>query len=564
MIYFTLYEFTCRKTKLETNGIMLEHKDYISSLNKARKKRNQNIDPRYLLILLAAVIVVGIIVLGVKAAMKEPASGRAAGNRPSQQAAGAATSSDAQPAGSPSPQEEAARKEAEEIQKTIDSYSNLGIVQVSGYLNIRETPSTDGKIIGKLSGDGACEILQTEGDWSHITSGGVDGYISNQYLISGDEAREKAKELVKLRATVTTDNLNIRQAPELDPSNVVGQALMGERYVVLGQQDGWIQIEEGYISADYAEVSYSLNEGRKLDMKAMAINQYDNLVISKVNNYLNVREEPKSDGKIIGKMTSKAAGEVLETLDGWYKIKSGPIIGYISADPQYTATGQEAKDIAMQTATLRAVINTDVLNVRTEPSTDAKIWTQIVKDERYPVVAQLDGWVEIELDSVDEEDGTTMDKAYISTRDNNVEVRYALNEAIKFSPAEVAANNAASRRSQIVNYALQFVGNPYVWGGTSLTKGADCSGFTMSVLAKFGVSLPHYSGSQAKMGKAVTSGNMRPGDLIFYAGSGGQVNHVAMYIGNGQIVHAASRKSGIKISTWNYRSPVAIRNVLGD
>ena len=543
---------------------MLEHKDYISSLNKARKKRNQNIDPRYLLILLAAVIVVGIIVLGVKAAMKEPASGRAAGNRPSQQAAGAATSSDAQPAGSPSPQEEAARKEAEEIQKTIDSYSNLGIVQVSGYLNIRETPSTDGKIIGKLSGDGACEILQTEGDWSHITSGGVDGYISNQYLISGDEAREKAKELVKLRATVTTDNLNIRQAPELDPSNVVGQALMGERYVVLGQQDGWIQIEEGYISADYAEVSYSLNEGRKLDMKAMAINQYDNLVISKVNNYLNVREEPKSDGKIIGKMTSKAAGEVLETLDGWYKIKSGPIIGYISADPQYTATGQEAKDIAMQTATLRAVINTDVLNVRTEPSTDAKIWTQIVKDERYPVVAQLDGWVEIELDSVDEEDGTTMDKAYISTRDNNVEVRYALNEAIKFSPAEVAANNAASRRSQIVNYALQFVGNPYVWGGTSLTKGADCSGFTMSVMAKFGVSLPHYSGSQAKMGKAVTSGNMRPGDLIFYAGSGGQVNHVAMYIGNGQIVHAASRKSGIKISTWNYRSPVAIRNVLGD
>ena len=138
---------------------MLEHKDYISSLNKARKKRNQNIDPRYLLILLAAVIVVGIIILGVKAAMKEPASGRAAGNRPSQQAAGAATSSDAQPAGAPSPQEEAARKEAEEIQKTIDSYSNLGIVQVSGYLNIRETPSTDGKIIGKLSGDGACEIL---------------------------------------------------------------------------------------------------------------------------------------------------------------------------------------------------------------------------------------------------------------------------------------------------------------------------------------------------------------------------------------------------------------------
>lgn len=167
--------------------------------------------------------------------------------------------------------------------------------------------------------------------------------------------------------------------------------------MVKGLEDGWIQIEEGYISSEYAEVAYSLNEGRKMDMKAMAINQYDNLVISKVNNYLNVRQEPKSDGKIIGKMTSKAAGEILETLDGWYKIKSGPIIGYISADPQYTATGQEAKDIAMQNATLKAVINTDVLNVRTEPNTEAKIWTQIVKDERYPVVAQLDGWVEIDL-----------------------------------------------------------------------------------------------------------------------------------------------------------------------
>ena len=86
----------------------------------------------------------------------------------------------------------------------------------------------------------------------------------------------------------------------------------------------------------------------------------------------------------------------------------------------------------------------------------------------------------------------------------------------------------------------------------------------MKVMQQFGVSLPHYSGAQAKMGKKVTSANMKPGDLIFYAGSGGTINHVAMYIGNGQVVHAASRKSGIKISTWNYRTPVAIRNVLGD
>lgn len=542
---------------------MLDHKDYLETLNKARRKRNRRWDPRYLLMILGAVVLIGI-VAALAMSLKKPASGRAAGE-PGQEAGPGPGATPAQAAEPTLSQEEKERQEQQAaIDEVVNSYQNLGLVQVSGYLNIRETPSLDGKIIGKLPGDAGCEILETDGEWSHITSGGVDGYINNQYLLTGDEAKSKAKELVKLRAIVTTDNLNIRKEPALDPNNVIGQALLNERYVVLGQQDGWIQIEEGYISADYAEVKYALNEGRKMDLKAMAINQYDNLVISKVNNYLNVRAEPKSDGKIIGKMTSKAAGEILESLDGWYKIKSGPITGYITADPQYTATGQEAKDIAMQTATLRAVINTDVLNVRTEPNTDAKIWTQIVKDERYPVLAQLDGWVQIELDSVDEEDGSEGDKAYISTRDNNVEVRYALNEAIKFSPAEEAANAAASRRSKVVNYALQFVGNPYVWGGTSLTKGADCSGFTMQVMKQFGVSLPHYSGAQAKMGKPVKSSEMRPGDLIFYANSGGTVNHVAMYIGNGQIVHAASKKSGIKISTWNYRTPVAIRNVLGD
>lgn len=541
---------------------MPEHKNYSSILNRARRRRRRRNwwDPRLLLIaagILAAAGLIAALAFNMERFSFGPAS-KGLGE------ASPATASIAGEDGAGSEEEQAEARRLQAADQVIGSYSNLGIVQVSGYLNIRREPSLEADIIGKLSGDGACEVLETEGEWSHITSGGVDGYISNQYLLTGDEAKEKAKELVQLRAIITADSLNIRKEPVLDPSNVVGQALEGERYLAESQEDGWIKITDGYISADYARVEYALDEGRKMDLKAMAINQYDNLVISKVNNYMNVRAEPSTDAKIIGKMTSKAAGEIIETLDGWYKIKSGPITGYISADPQYTATGQEAKDLAMQTAALKAIIKTDILNVRTEPSTESKIWTQIVKDERYPVVSQLDGWVQIELDSVDEEDGSEADKAYISTRDNNVEVRYALNEAIKFSPDEIAASNAASRRSQIVNYALQFVGNPYVWGGTSLTNGVDCSGFTMKVMQKFGVSLPHYSGSQAQMGKGIKSSQMRPGDLIFYAGSNGRVNHVSMYIGNGQVVHAASRKSGIKISTWNYRTPVAIRNVLGD
>lgn len=554
---------------------MNENKDYVSHLNKARKKRNQKWDPRYLLLAIVVVLLIG---LGVLAAVnvKSAVSGKAA-RKSDNVIEEPGTGLEAASASNAAREEEEKAKEEQEIQSAIDAYQNLGIVQVSGYVNIRETPDMKGNIIGKVSGDGACEVLGEEGEWSHITSGGIEGYISSQYLVTGEEAKELAKSLVKKRAIIMTenDNLNIRSGPSKD-AEIVGQALPAERYEVLSEADGWVEINSGYISADYCEVKYALNEGRKLDLKAQAINQYDNLVIFKKSGYMNVRSTPenKGDDNVIGKLTSKAAGDIIETLDGWYKIKSGTVTGYIAADPELIATGQEAKDLAMQNATQMAIITTDVLNVRVEPNTDSKIWTQIVKDERYPVVDQQDGWVQIDLGSVDTEDGSQDgdEKAYISTRDNNVEVRYALNEAIKFTPAKDSSSGGSSggsgsstkqsRRSQLVNYALQFVGNCYVWGGTSLTNGVDCSGFTMRVMEKFGVSLPHYSGSQAQMGKKVTSATMKPGDLIFYAGSNGKVNHVAIYIGNGRIVHAASRRSGIKTSTWNYRTPVAIRSML--
>jgi cell wall-associated NlpC family hydrolase len=114
-------------------------------------------------------------------------------------------------------------------------------------------------------------------------------------------------------------------------------------------------------------------------------------------------------------------------------------------------------------------------------------------------------------------------------------------------------------RVDLVNYALQFVGNRYVWGGTSLTKGVDCSGFTMKVYQKYGISLPHHSGSQPSRGKKITRAQLQPGDLIFYASSG-RIDHVAIYIGNGQIVHAANSRDGIKISNAFYQTPVAYRS----
>ena len=449
-----------------------------------------------------------------------------------------------------SKEQEKAAKEEEEKKAVVDSYKNLGIVEVTGYLNVRETASPDADVIGKLQDGGACEILDdsTE-EWYHISSGGIEGYISAEYVLTGEKAREKAMEEAALRATITADSLNIRKEPGTS-AEVVGQALKGERYLVKSQEDGWIQISSGYISDDYATVAYGLNEARKLDMRSMVLNLYDNLGISSVDSYLNIRSEPREDGDIIGKMTSKSAGEILETSeDGkWYKIKSGPVTGYVSAD--YILTGQAAKDEALQVAELMAIVSTDRLNAREQPTQDSKIWTQISNNERYPVTEQLDGWVGIELDT---------STAYVST--DYVDVRYALPEAVKFSPLD----GNQSLRNKMVNYGLQFVGHRYVWGGNDPHTGADCSGFVKYVYSHVaGITLPRTSREQARQGTPIKSSQMRPGDLIFYANGGGTVNHVAMYIGNGQIVHAASRRSGIKISTWNYRTPYRIVNMLGD
>lgn len=521
---------------------MFDKKDYMAILNRARKKRNQNDYIKYIVIAACVILAIILIVLAGRTIGKKT-SGKP-GKPTETQTDQTASPSDASDSAEETPEDQ----ESIEIEAVINSYQNLGLVQVTGYLNMRETASTDADVIGKLSGDAGCEILETEAEWYKISSGGIEGYIHSEYVLSGEEAKEKARELVKPRAIIRTDKLNIRKEPNTE-AEVVGQVVENERYEVVSEPDGWVEISSGFISADYVEVKYALNEARKLDLKSMIFNLYDNLGISNVSNFLNVRDNPSEDGKVIAKMPSKSAGDILETLDGWYKIKSGNITGYVKSD--YILTGAAAKDEALNQAELMAVVNTDMLNVRAEPSTESKIWTQISNNERYNVLKQIDGWVEIELDST---------SAYVST--DFVDVRYALGEAVKFSPLEEKANAQASLRTQIVNYALQFLGNPYVWGGTSLTKGADCSGFTMSVLGKFGIGLPHYSGSQAQRGKAVSSSEMRPGDLIFYTDSRGTINHVAMYIGNGQIVHAANRRSGIKISNYNYRKPAKIRNVI--
>ena len=537
--------------------------NYMDSINKASRKRRRK--PSFwehygILVIGAAVLaVIALAVLFGGKAVTAVRSKMAAAQAASESAAESESAEESSLAA-----EEESRAEIEseseardaKIQEVIDSYSNLGIAKVTGYLNIRKDPDGAANVVGTLSDGSACEIFETLDGWVKISSGEVEGYASSEYILTGDEAKEAAKDLVKERAYITADNLNIRETPSTD-GQIVGKCLQGELHEIVGEENGWYKISGGYISADYAEKRFCMNEANKLDMKAMVLNFYDRPGVSNVSNYLNIRAGAGENEKIIGKLPSYAGCEILEDANGWYKISSGGITGYVKSD--YILTGDEAKQAAMNHAELMAIVHADRLNARTEPSTDAKIWTQISENERYHVAEQLDGWVKIEFDESGEGDGDDeISAAYVSSE--FVEVRYALSEAIKFSPTE----ESASLRSRIVNYAMKFLGNPYVWGGTSLTKGADCSGFTMSVMKNFGISLPHYSGSQAKSGKRIKSSEMRPGDLVFYGNSRGKINHVAMYIGNGQVINAASRRSGIKISTWNYRTPICIVDVIGN
>ena len=123
------------------------------------------------------------------------------------------------------------------------------------------------------------------------------------------------------------------------------------------------------------------------------------------------------------------------------------------------------------------------------------------------------------------------------------------------SAPETEAQQTSSLGAQIASYATQFVGNPYVYGGASLTDGADCSGFTMAVFSHFGISLPHNAAAQSGCGTQVSLSDIQPGDLLFYDNGGG-IGHVTIYIGNGQVCHASNERTGITISSISYRNPV--------
>lgn len=264
-----------------------------------------------------------------------------------------------------------------------------------------------------------------------------------------------------------------------------------------------------------------------------------NLGVTQTDSYINIRKEATTDSEIVGIMKNNAVATVTGTEDGWYQITSGSISGYIKAE--YLTVGDQALLDSVKTRT--TTVETETLKVRSEASTDASVVTLAGQDEQLTVTdEQTPGWVKVE---------TSDGEGYISTEYAEVADTYQYAEKPEVESAQ------SSSGSSVISYASQFLGNPYVWGGTSLTNGVDCSGFVMQVYAHYGISLPHSSSALRSVGRGISYSEAQPGDIICYSG------HVALYIGGGQIIHASNPSDGIKISPATYTNILAVRRVLG-
>lgn len=408
---------------------------------------------------------------------------------------------------------------AAESSEAADVIGTLGFAQCSEYLNVRSSAEKEAEVIGKLYNNGSAEILDAdENGWYHIRSGNVDGYVSSEYIATGAQAEEIAAKTGYTTAEVGAITLNVRAEAD-DTSDVVGSASESEELEVVADNGEWVKVVlpegvYGYVSTEYVHVSTEYPTAVTLEEEQAAAASAQ-------------ASTSETDGEAY-----TAEAEVSEQADDSYTYEDE---AQLSDGPADTTASED-----------------------TSTSDDSSYTDTAAADTTYTDTASGDTYTDTSAADTAYTDSSS-DAGYTDTGASDS--GYTEETSGSDTPADTSASTGSATGQAIANYASQFVGNPYVWGGTSLTSGADCSGFVLSVFANYGISLPHSAASQAGYGTEVSYSDLQPGDLVFYSDGSG-ISHVAIYVGGGSIVHAANASSGICYSNVDYSTPVSCRRLV--
>ena len=489
----------------------------------------------------------------------------------------------------------------------------LAFAQCEEYINIRQEPDENGEVVAKIYNDNAATIISKTGDWYQITSGNAFGYVKADYLVTGDEASAIAEKVQYHIARIHPEELYIR-SEKSEESTAVGSVHQADEVDAVSYDNGaWIQIvaddgTKGYINAYYADylTCYPVAETLEEEQDRLR-NQADTSetgegsgrgAIYGVEKAAEYTEPVSYDSESSSDTGSVADGS---GNDGYTESSDSYDSGY-SEENTDTSTADGSQDYSTDTSGDESWDNSS-------DASDDTTWSDTSDSGSADSTGSGDSYTESD-NSTAETDGSYSepDNSYIEPEAPETDASYSEPETgapetdapytepetsapetdapytepetsapetdAPYTESETSApeteapeteapatedtSSSSDLGQQIASYAVQFVGNPYVYGGTSLTNGADCSGFVQSVFANFGIGLSRTAASQASGGTSVSFDSLQAGDLLFYSSSG-SVDHVALYIGGGQIVHAANSASGIIISNAYYSTPVAAR-----
>ena len=395
----------------------------------------------------------------------------------------------------------------------------LIFAQCESYINIRSEADENSEVVAKLYNDGSATVEETDEDgWYKIKSGNAIGYVKSEYFATGEQAKEIADKVAYNVAVVNAKALNVRATPS-EESTVIDVASESEELEVVDTSGEWATVAlgndvYGFIHPDYCEYK----------------TYYPTAVTL----------EEEADRQAAEEASYK---EVSENTD----ISDSEDVSYAedtaSADTTYTD-----ETPSTDTAYVDETPSTDTAYVDETPSTEAP-YTEVPETEAPYTEAP-----ETEAPYTEAPETEAPETEAPETEAPETEAPETEAPETEAPETEAPASDS-SVGQEIANYAVQFVGNPYVYGGTSLTNGTDCSGFTQSVMANFGIYIARTAADQAYGGTSVSVSDIQPGDLLFYSDGSG-ISHVALYIGGGQIVHAATESQGIIISSYNYDAPV--------